>query len=223
MIKFVKKIFYMQPKKIILITSLILASFYNSNSQILTKMGEMKRKPYKSIIMFYPFALISKTFMVGFETKILEKKTLRSNFALTSADNLSYYEIKMENVTEIYLEFQYRLYLNDSSFAGKGFYFAPLVTGKNIYFTEVDYQVIYNNQSPFVSNVTNTSDKTAGSVASGLVFGVQMEPLKRFYLDMYIGAKIQYSFGQYRGIETFPNSYTRGVFPQIGIAVGFGI
>jgi hypothetical protein len=189
--------------------------------------GYGARIPQKSVaftdtkvLSFHPFAMITGSLRLSFETKVTDKTSLKVIGGFSLADRSIYY-YEVENMWAYYAEVQYRYYIGNPASPAyhvlKGAYAAPFLLNQ---YMDYDHAIVKMSASgQYIELVPRSSSGTGG----GIVIGYQAITGSSLALDVYAGGGIMAASGDYKTLNssTAFEGFRRGVIPHLGFNLGF--
>jgi hypothetical protein len=194
------------------------------------------------IFCFYPFAGIASNFKVGFERRLSDNTSIKTNVRIGFADESSFYKYEKYNYRNSYnsysgynsgtvknlfntmLEFQYRYYFADK--APQGFY-----GGFYGYYKMASFNSKYSiySTSSTSYNVTTTEYNEAVMLNGGglgILVGNQFVSKSKIACDFYMGSGMFFSSpnGKYfKGMGGAADRYFNGIGFILGANIGLAL
>ena len=169
---------------------------------------------YRNSIKINPLSFFSSTFQLSYERLVGMDKSLNFSVGLTYKDS------DYESVNGYRGEFQFRYFVlqRETIKTNRKLYFAPFVFDHYTDVTERNYNYNFSTSQDFYRYRVN-------SVGAGVVIGVTWTFAKRFVLDTFVGGGVRTS-NMNNNSQFFINDGLmgygyRGIFPRIGLDLGF--
>ncbi|MFM2048791.1 MAG: hypothetical protein RI955_1339 [Bacteroidota bacterium] len=197
------------------------------------------------IFCFYPLAAIAGNFKVGFERRLSDNTSIKTNVRIGFADESSFYKYEnnnnyynngffssysssspIKNLFNSMLEFQYRYYFADKAPQGfyGGFYGFYKNTTFNTTVTTSTTTGSYPNQTYSTTNVVRSPFINGGG--AGILVGNQFISKSKIACDFYMGSGMFFTSpnGKYfKGMGGAADRYFNGIGFILGANIGLAL